>query len=66
MRNDKPFVAVVRPDNTLVYRPVVIGVDEGPRVRIVSGLQKGERIALNLGESLAEGSHIQPVPAGAR
>jgi hypothetical protein len=42
----------------------VIGVDEGPRVRIVSGLQKGERIALNLGESLAEGSHVQPVAAG--
>jgi membrane fusion protein (multidrug efflux system) len=66
MRNEKPFVAVVRPDNTIAFRPVVIGVDEGPHVRIVSGLQKGERIALNLGESLAEGSHIRPVPAGAR
>ena len=66
MRNDKPFVAVVRPDNTITFRPVVVGVDEGPRVRIVSGLQKGERIALNVGESVAEGSHIQPVVAGAR
>lgn len=66
MRNDKPFVAVVKPDNTITFRPVVVGVDEGPRVRIVSGLQKGERIALNLGESLAEGSHIQPVVAAAR
>jgi len=64
MRNDKPFVAVVKPDNTIAFRPVVVGVDEGPRVRIVSGLQKGERIALNLGESLAEGSHVQPVAAG--
>jgi hypothetical protein len=66
LRNNKPFVAVVKPDNTITFQAVVIGVDEGPHVRIVSGLKKGERLALNLGDSLAEGSHIQPVPTGAR
>jgi len=61
MRNNKPFVAIVNADNTITYRPVVVGVDEGPHVRIVSGLRKGERIAQNLGDNVAEGSHIQPV-----
>ncbi|MBZ5563221.1 MAG: efflux RND transporter periplasmic adaptor subunit [Acidobacteriia bacterium] len=61
MRGSKPFVAVITPGNQVVHRPVVIGVDEGPRVRIVSGLKAGERIAVNLGESVADGSRVQPV-----
>lgn len=63
MRGTKAFVAVVQPDNRIVHRPVVIGVDEGPRVRILSGIAKGERLALNLGDSVVDGSRIQPVPA---
>lgn len=61
MRGTKPFVAVITPGDTVVHRPVVIGVDEGPRVRIVSGLRAGERVAVNLGESVADGGRIQPV-----
>jgi RND family efflux transporter MFP subunit len=66
LRKDKPFVAIVKPDNTITFQAVVIGVDEGPHVRIVSGLKKGERLALNLGDTLSEGSHIQPIAAGGR
>jgi RND family efflux transporter MFP subunit len=64
LRGDKPYVAIVRPDNTIAYQPVVIGVDEGPVVRIVSGLKKGDQIAVNLGDNVAEGSRIQPVAGG--
>jgi len=63
MRGDKPFVALVKPDDTIAYKAVVIGVDEGAVVRIVSGLKKGEQIAVNLGDNIPEGSHIQPVLA---
>ena len=66
LRGDKPFVAIVKADNTIAYQPVVIGVDEGPVVRIVSGLKKGDQIAVNLGDNVAEGSHIQPVAGGGR
>jgi RND family efflux transporter MFP subunit len=66
LRDDKPFVAMVRPDNTIAYQPVVIGVDEGAVIRIVSGLKKGDQIAVNLGDNVAEGSHIQPVAGGGR
>jgi RND family efflux transporter MFP subunit len=66
LRGDKPFVAMVRPDNTIAYQPVVIGVDEGPVVRIVSGLKKGDQIAVNLGDNVPEGSHVQPVAGGGR
>jgi multidrug efflux pump subunit AcrA (membrane-fusion protein) len=63
LRGDKPFVAIVRPDCTITYKPVLIGVDEGSVVRIVSGLKKGDQIAVNLGDNVAEGSRIQPVMA---
>jgi membrane fusion protein, multidrug efflux system len=66
LRGNKSFVAMVRPDNTIAYRPVVIGVDEGAVVRIVSGLKKGDQIAVNLGDNVPEGSHIQPVAGGGR
>jgi RND family efflux transporter MFP subunit len=66
MHNDKPFVAEVEGDDTVHFQPVVIGVDEGAHVRLVSGVKKGDRIAMNLGDNIAEGSHIQVVAAGAR
>jgi membrane fusion protein, multidrug efflux system len=61
MRGPKPFVAVVTPENKINFRVVDIANDDGQQVRIVSGLKKGERIALNVGESVAEGQEIQPV-----
>jgi len=64
LRDNKPFVALVRSDSTIAYQSVVIGVDEGAVVRIVSGLKKGDQIAVNLGDNVAEGSHIQPVAGG--
>ncbi len=61
MHGTQAMVAVVNAQDQVQFRRVVIGVDEGPRVRIVSGLNAGERIALNLGDRVADGSHIQPV-----
>jgi RND family efflux transporter MFP subunit len=66
LRDDKPFVAMVKSDCTIAYKPITIGVDEGTVIRIVSGLKKGDQIAVNLGDNLAEGSHIQPVVAARR
>src|SRR5439155_13890548 len=61
MRGAKPFVAVVTPENRIAFRPINIASDDGQQVRITSGLKKGERIALNVGESVAEGQEIQPM-----
>jgi len=60
MRGDKPFVAVVTPANTVTFRPIVPSGDDGQHVRILSGLKPGERVALHLGESVAEGEKVQP------
>jgi membrane fusion protein (multidrug efflux system) len=61
IRDEKPFVAVVDDHNRVSFRPVTIADDDGQNVRIVSGLKRGERVALSLGEHVAEGEQIQPV-----
>ncbi len=61
LRNNKPFVAVVTPDDRVTFRPVAIVDDDGATVHIRGGLKRGERIALNIGESVQEGGKIQPV-----
>ena len=64
MRGDKPFVAVITPENTVTFRPITPSGDDGQHVRVLTGLKKGERVALNLGESVAEGDRVQPFEAG--
>lgn len=61
MRGDKPFVAVITAENAVTFRAVTPSGDDGQHVRILSGLTKGERVALNLGESVAEGERVQAV-----
>jgi membrane fusion protein, multidrug efflux system len=60
MRGAKPFVAVVTPAGTVTFRPIVPSGDDGQHVRVLSGLKAGERVALHLGESVAEGEKVQP------
>jgi len=60
IKEKKPTVAVVK-DGRVAYRPVVLAGNDGARVQILSGLQEGEEVALNLGDSAADGDRIQPV-----
>ncbi len=43
------------------YRPVRVAHDDGMVVSLLSGVKDGEDVALNLGESVADGSSVQPV-----
>ena len=60
-RGDKHLAAVVRPDNTLSFCPVNICDSDGKIAKIDSGLKEGERVALNVGDSVADGHRVQPV-----
>ncbi|MGH9455653.1 MAG: efflux RND transporter periplasmic adaptor subunit [Terriglobia bacterium] len=61
LRNNKPFVAVVTPDDRVTFRPVSLISDDGAMIHIRSGLKRGERIALNIGDLVEQGGKIQPV-----
>jgi len=69
-RNDKPAAAVVDEGQRVHYRPVVVADDDGQVVHLVSGLQAGERVALDLGGSAEDGTPIQAIelkpPAGSK
>ena len=66
MRGEKTAVAVVDGGNRVHYRPVVVADDDGQLVRLVSGVNQGERVALNLGSDTSDGSPVQVVEATPR
>jgi multidrug efflux pump subunit AcrA (membrane-fusion protein) len=61
VRADGTQVAVVGPDNTVHLQKIQLGRDYGDRLEILSGLQPGDRIVANPGDSAREGVKINPV-----
>ncbi|MGH9377231.1 MAG: efflux RND transporter periplasmic adaptor subunit [Terriglobia bacterium] len=61
LRGTKTFAAVVGSDNRITFQPVDVASDDGTRVSVRSGLASGDRIAINIGENVPDGSEIQPV-----
>jgi RND family efflux transporter MFP subunit len=59
-RGDKTQVAIVH-DGTVHYRAVVVANDDGQVARLASGVAEGDRVALNLGSEVEDGSAVQEV-----
>ncbi|MGH7934037.1 MAG: efflux RND transporter periplasmic adaptor subunit [Candidatus Binataceae bacterium] len=62
--NGKVFVPVVR-DNRVHMVEVRLGMDDGIQSEVVEGLDGGEIVALNLGQSAADGEVVRPRRAAA-
>jgi membrane fusion protein, multidrug efflux system len=65
MRGEKSQAGVVGADATVHFKPIVVANDDGQTVRLVSGLEEGDRVALNLGSEAEDGSPVQIVEAPA-
>ena len=65
LRGRSPFVALVGSDDKVKYSPVTLYDDDGERARVTGGLEEGQRVAMNLGDSVGEGATVQPVDAAA-
>src|ERR1700676_4360802 len=61
VRSDGPQVAVVGPDRSVHYQRIQLGRDFGDRIEVVSGLQLGQQVVVNPGDSVQEGSKVNPV-----
>lgn len=59
---DKKFVFVVGPDNTLTYRQIELGPSAGGLRVVRSGLAPGERIVVNGLQRVRAGATIEPQP----
>jgi multidrug efflux system membrane fusion protein len=54
------FVYLIRPDSTVVSRPVVLGTTESGQSEIVSGLAPGDAVAMTGVDKLQDGSKVIP------
>ena len=61
MRGEKTQAAVVDADRHVHFKPIVVANDDGQTVHLVSGLQEGDRVALNLGSEAEDGGQLQIV-----
>lgn len=61
VRAQKNYVPVLSAEDRVSFREVGVLADDGSRVRIESGLQAGERVALDLGRGVVEGAKVQPI-----
>ncbi len=53
-----PQVAVVLPDDTVKFKNVQIGRDNGNSIEIASGLSEGDRVVLNINNQIPDGSKV--------
>jgi hypothetical protein len=58
-RTGGPQVAVVDDKGIITFRDVTIGTDEGSVVSLVSGLENGDRVALNLSSQIVAGAKVK-------
>jgi RND family efflux transporter MFP subunit len=61
-RDKKSLIALVTTDKTIRLQPVEVASTDGKVIRIASGLNEGDRVALNVPPSLGDGAHVTPVP----
>lgn len=60
------YVYVVKDDQTVTVRPVVLGTTEGDVSEITSGLAPGDIVVTDGVDKLQEGSKVNPRPVGER
>jgi len=70
VRGNGPQVAVVGNDDVVHYKLITLGRDYGDRMEVVSGINEGDRLAINPGDAVREGAKVAPkllaVAGGAR
>ena len=59
IKGGKFFIPVIGQDSTLHYQSVVTGNNDGMNVTIVSGIQQGDMIGLNVSPEVADGQKVR-------
>jgi RND family efflux transporter MFP subunit len=61
VRADGPQVAVVRPDGVVHFTKIQLGRDFGATLEVLGGLEDGQQLAVNPGDSIREGVKVKPI-----
>ncbi len=59
VKGNKSFVGEVTKDNTFQLDSITTGTNYGSTIEVVSGLTGSEKLALNVGNTLPNGAHVQ-------
>ncbi len=59
VRGDGPQVAVMGPDDVVHYRHVQLGRDYGDRIEVLGGIEQGQRLVINPGDSIRENTKVK-------
>ena len=60
VRGNDNFVATIDNDR-LRYKKIRVQTTDGNTVTVAEGLQKGDRIAINLPDEVLDGAKVQPI-----
>jgi len=60
VRGDGQQVAVVAPDGTVHFKLIHLGRDLGTSIEVLDGLEVGQMLAVNPGDTVREGARVKP------
>jgi RND family efflux transporter MFP subunit len=60
VRSDGTYVAVIKPDSTIHFQKITVGRDYGAELELTEGLEGGELLVVNPGDSVREGVKVTP------
>jgi RND family efflux transporter MFP subunit len=61
VRGDGSQVAVVSADHTVHFQRLVLGRDFGDKIEVLSGLEAGQQVVVNPGDTVQEGAKVNPL-----
>jgi multidrug efflux pump subunit AcrA (membrane-fusion protein) len=61
VRPDGPQVALVGGDQSVHFQRINLGRDYGDQIEVVGGLQEGQRVVVNPGDTVRDGVKVNPI-----
>lgn len=61
VRANGPQVALITAGDTVHFQPIQLGRDYGDKIEVLSGLDAGQQIVVNPGDTVQEGAKVNPV-----
>ncbi len=62
VRPDGPQVALVSADQSVHFQGIKLGRDYGDQIEVLAGLQEGQRVVVNPGDTVRDGVKVNPIP----
>jgi len=62
VRANGPQVAVVDGNGTVHFQRIQLGRDFGDKIEVLSGIEAGQQVVVNPGDTVQEGAKVNPVP----